>query len=203
MVAFALASFLIPFLGGLLALVIPRNWIKGFSQAVAFLAFLSSLFVLINLAVDGQAGLTLDLIALADLVVLGLTVDKVSALVGLAVILVGFLIVVYSAGYLSAGNREHPEPEVKRRYYFFLLMFIGSMAGLVYSSTMLGLLVFFELTGGCSCALIGYYDDPKARKAALKAIVTTQVASLGLYAATAIFFAITGSSQRSMRGSPP
>jgi hydrogenase-4 component D len=66
-------------------------------------------------------------------------------------------------------------------------MFIGSMAGLVYSSTMLGLLVFFELTGVCSWGLIGYYDDLKARKAAMKAIVTTQVASLGLYIATAVF----------------
>jgi hydrogenase-4 component D len=41
--------------------------------------------------------------------------------------------------------------------------------------------------------LIGYYDNEKARRAALKAIITTQVASLGLYAATAYFFAITGS----------
>ena len=71
---------------------------------------------------------------------------------------------------------------MERRYYFFLLVFIGSMAGLVYSSTMIGLLVFFELTGVCSWGLIGYYDDPKARKAAFKAIITTQVASLGLYA---------------------
>jgi hydrogenase-4 component D len=55
------------------------------------------------------------------------------------------------------------------------------MAGLVYSSTLIGLLLFFELTGVCSWGLIGYYDDLKARKAALKAIVTTQVASLGLY----------------------
>jgi hydrogenase-4 component D len=95
---------------------------------------------------------------------------------------------VYSAGYLSPENREHPEIEAKRRYYFFLLLFIGTMAGVVYSSTMLGLLVFFELTGVCSWGLIGYYDDAKARKAAMKAIVTTQVASLGLYVATAVFF---------------
>ncbi|MEW6401865.1 MAG: hydrogenase 4 subunit D [Chloroflexota bacterium] len=197
MIAIVLASFLIPFAGGLLTLIIPRNWVKGFSQVVAFLAFLCSLVVLISLAMDRQTGFTLDLIALADLIVLGLIVDKVSALVGLAVILVGFLIVVYSAGYLSQSNREHPEPEVKRRYYFFLLMFIGSMAGLVYSSTMLGLLVFFELTGVCSWGLIGYYDDLKARKSAMKAIVTTQLASLGLYIATAVFFGMSGTFQLS------
>ena len=122
----------------------------------------------------------------------GVTIDKISTLVGLAFSLVGFLIVVYSAGYMSAENREHPEYEVKKRYYFFLLTFIGAMAGLVFSSTMIGLLVFFELTGVCSWGLIGYYDDEKARKSAMKAIVTTQVASLGLYIATVIFFGLTG-----------
>jgi hydrogenase-4 component D len=192
MVALVLASFLIPFGGAILTLLIPRGWVKVFSQLTAFLAFLCSLFVLIELARAGQVASTVDLVSLASIVVFGITVDKVSALVGLAVTLVGFLIVVYSAGYLSPGNREHPEPEVKRRYDFFLLMFIGSMAGLVYSSTMIGLLAFFELTGFCSWALIGYYDDLKARKAAMKAILTTQVASLGLYVATAYFFILSG-----------
>lgn len=188
MIALVLATFLIPFLGALLTLVVPRGLVKALSQLTSFLAFLCSLVVLISLGVAGQVPITVELVSLANLVVFGVTIDKVSTLVGLAVILVGFLIVVYSTGYLTPGNREHPEPEVKRRYYFFLLMFIGSMAGLVYSSTMLGLLVFFELTGVCSWGLIGYYDDLKARKAAMKAIITTQVASLGLYVATAVFF---------------
>ena len=197
MVALVLASFLIPFLGGILTLIIPRNWVKGFSQFVAFLAFLSSLFVLIDLGRIGKVSTTVDLVSLGKVVVFGVTVDKLSSLIGLAVILVGFLIVVYSAGYLSYQNREHPEHEVKRRYYFFLLMFIGSMGGLVYSSTMIGLLIFFELTGVCSWGLIGYYDDLKARKAAMKAIITTQVASLGLYLATAILFGLGGTFQLS------
>ena len=197
MVALVLASFLIPFLGGALTLILPRNWIKGISQFVALFAFLCSLFVLINLAIGGRVSSTVDLVTLGRTVVFGVTVDKLSALIGLAVILVGFLIVVYSAGYLSPGNREHPENEVKHRYYFFLLMFIGSMAGLVYSSTMIGLLIFFELTGVCSWGLIGYYDDLKARKAAMKAIITTQVASLGLYIATTVLFGLSGTFQLS------
>ena len=192
MVALTLASFLIPLLGSLLTLIIPRSWVKVFSQGVAFLAFLCSLFILIELAMARQVAFADELVSLAGIGVFGIIFDKVSALVGLAVTLVGFLIVVYSAGYLSSGNREHPEPEVKRRYYFFLLAFIGSMAGLVYSSTMIGLLVFFELTGVCSWGLIGYYDDLKARQAAMKAIITTQVASLGLYMATAAFFVSSG-----------
>lgn len=192
MVGLVLASLLIPILGGLLTLAIPRNWIKGASQATAFLAFLCILAALVNFSVSGRAGFTQELVSVANLVVYGVTVDKVSTLVGLAFSLVGFLVVVYSAGYLGSGNREHPEHEVKRKYYCFLLLFVGSMTGLVFSSTMLGLLVFFELTGVCSWGLIGYYDDPTAKKAALKAIVTTQAASLGLYLATVLFFCQSG-----------
>lgn len=203
MISLVLASIMIPVLGGLLTLVIPRSWIKVFSQSMAFLAFGSSLLVLIILAMAGQDGFTVDLVSVAGIVIFGMVVDKVSALVGLAVILVGFLIVVYSTGYLTAENREHAEVEVKRRYYFFLLLFIGSMAGLVYSSTMIGLLVFFELTGVCSWGLIGYYDDLKARGGAMKAIITTQAASLGLYVATVVIFVSSGTFDLSALASLP
>lgn len=190
MVIAVIASFLLPFLGGGLLLIIPRSGVKRVSQLVAALTFLCTLFILIDQAADRQTVTTEDLIVFPDerIVVFGVIIDKLSTLIGLAVSLVGFLIVVYSTGYLSADNREHPEPDLNRRYYCFLLMFIGSMNGLVYSSTLIGLLWFFELTGICSWALIGYYDDLKARKAALKAIITTQVASLGLYVSTAVLF---------------
>jgi hydrogenase-4 component D len=137
MATLALASFLLPSIGGVLSLVIPRAWIKGFSQLIAGLAFVCSLVVLIDLAAAGRVSTTVDLVVFAGrIVVFGVTIDKVSAMIGLAVSLVGFLIVVYSTGYLSAANREHPEPDLKRRYYFFLLLFIGSMVGsgvLVYT----------------------------------------------------------------------
>ena len=188
-----LASILLPFLGALLVLIIPRSWIKVTSELTALLAALCSLYVLIAFTQGGKTAQSVDLVYLGNTLVFGLVIDRLSALIGVAVIFVGFLVVVYSTGYLSAQNREHPEKEVERRFYCFLLMFIGSMAGVVYSSTMLGMLIFFELTGVCSWGLIGYYDNEKARRAALKAIITTQVASLGLYAATAYFFAVSGS----------
>lgn len=198
MVGCILASIFLPFLGGLLVIFIPRSWIKVTAQGVALLASLCSLSVLISFSAAGKTPQQVDLFHIGSLLTFGLVIDKLSVLIGLAVVLVGFLIVVYSTGYLTGENREHPEaedgvPVVRRRYYTFLLFFIGSMAGLVYSSTILGLLIFFELTGVCSWGLIGYYENASARRAALKAIITTQVASLGLYAATAYFFALTGS----------
>jgi hydrogenase-4 component D len=186
-----------------LALFLPRSWVKIWSQLVAFMTFVASLVVLIQFGMAGQVSTTAELLAIGSIAVFGVTVDKLSSLIGLAVILVGFLIVVYSCGYLTSGNREHPEHEVKKRYYFFLLLFIGSMAGLVYTSTIIGMLAFFELTGVASWGLIGYYEDLKARKAAMKAIVTTQVASLGLYLATAVFFGVGGTFQLTALASMP
>lgn len=191
MTGLILVCILLPFLGGLLVLVIPKRWIKIFSQAVALLSALCAVGVLITFTQSGKAAFEVNL-QLGNVSAFGIVVDKLSVLIGAALGFVGFLIVVYSSGYLSQQNREHPEKEVERRFYVFLLFFIGSMAGFIYSSTMLGLLIFFELTGVCSWALIGYYDTEKDRRAALKAIIVTQIAALGLYIATAYLFALTG-----------
>jgi hydrogenase-4 component D len=65
-----------------------------------------------------------------------------------------------------------------------LLIFIGAMSGLVLSSTLLGQLLFFEITGGCP-ALISYYQSEKSQRSAMKALLITHVGSLGLYLAAA------------------
>jgi len=156
------------------------------------LAVLCSFYVLVDLAARGRAGYSIDILWFGNILVYGVVIDKVSTLISSAFILIGLLTLIYSGGYLSSKNREHPEHGIQRKYYFFLLVFITSMAGLVMSSTMLGLLAFFELTGVCSWGLIGYYNDEKSLKAALKAIITTEITSIGLFVATAYFFVVTG-----------
>lgn len=198
MVTFVLAGILLPFAGSLLILILPRLWVKATSLLVTLAALFSTLFILYSLGTTGSVGYTQDLLFFGDIALYGILVDKISALIGSVFILFGFLVVVYSGGYLSEKNRDHPEHNgIQRRYYFFLLAFIGSMAGLVMSSTMFGLLIFFELTGVCSWGLIGYYNDEKSLKAAMKAIITTELASVGLFIATAAFFVLTGSFQLS------
>lgn len=192
-----LASILLPFAGGLLTLILPRSWIKVFSCLVALLVAAAGVFVLVAFTAAGKTPLSVDVLFVGSWMVYGVTLDKLSVLIGAALGVVGFLIVVYATGYLTMQNREHPEEKVVRRFYFYLLLFIGSMAGLVYASTMLGLLIFFELTGFTSWGLIGYYDNEKSRKAAVKAIVVTQIGSLGLYIATAALFGLTGSTRLS------
>ncbi len=69
------------------------------------------------------------------------------------------------------------------RYYALVLFFIGAMVGLVLSSNLLLVFVFWEITALCSYALISFYnDDPKAVAAGIKALIMTQIGGVGLLA---------------------
>ncbi len=156
------------------------------------MAFVSGLLLLLAFAVD-RPSFTRELVTVSGIAFYGITIDTLSVLVNFMVVFIGWLICTYSAGYMSPDNREHPIKEGLPRFYALMLLFIGSMAGLVFSSTLLGLLFFFEMTGLCSWGLIGFYGEQKARKSALMAIVLTHAAALGLYVATAYLYVKTGS----------
>lgn len=188
----ALATILVPFAGAALVLLSPQRAIKWIAQLFAGLASIGTVLLAAQFVAGGKQALTVNLLSFSQIGLLGLTIDKLSILVAIAVVVLGFLVVVYSAGYMSEANREHPHL-AKPRYYAYLLVFIGAMAGLVLSSTLLGQLVFFEITGACSWGLIGYYQKPKSLKSALKALLVTHVAAIGLYMAGGLLFAETGS----------
>ncbi|MEF2071147.1 hydrogenase 4 subunit D [Consotaella aegiceratis] len=187
----ALAATLVPFLGAALIAALPRDAGKWVCQIFAALAVLIILSLAWVFEAGGSATSQTVLIGFGSTEILGLTIDRVSVLVASAVIVIGYLVALYSIGYLNQGNREHPDIG-RRRFYAFLLIFIGAMAGLVFTSTVIGQLVFFEITGACSWALIGYYESPKALRSAAKALIVTHIASIGLYVAAALIFIDTG-----------
>ncbi|MGQ9372015.1 hydrogenase 4 subunit D [Azospirillum sp. ST 5-10] len=187
----ALAAILVPMAGAVAIAAAPPHLAKWLCQAFAAATLAVMGILTMTFSAAGKVGVTHDLIRFADVSIFGLTVDSVSVLIALAVIAIGLLVAVYSAAYLNAGNREHPDPG-RRRFYAFLLVFIGAMTGLVFSSTITGQLAFFELTGACSWALIGYYESPKALRSAAKALLITHIASLGLYVGAAVLFLSTG-----------
>lgn len=123
----------------------------------------------------------------------GLSLDSLSSLMLLAITIVGFLVVLYSAGYLSEFNREHPSQEGKGRYYFFLMLFIGAMVGLVLSPNFLQMLIFWELTTLCSWALISFLGNRESLAAGYKALLITHAAGLFFVAAILIIYHFTGS----------
>jgi len=105
---------------------------------------------------------------------------------------IGALIVLYSGGYLKG----HPH---QGRFFSFLLMFMGSMLGVVASDSFLMLFVFWELTSITSFLLIGFdHEREAARRAALQALVVTGGGGLFLLAGLIILWNISGITQFSL-----
>src|SRR2546425_8675568 len=100
-------------------------------------------------------------------------VDQLSAVMLLAVTGVGFLIHVYSAGYM------HDDPGYAR-YFTYLNLFVFFMVMLVLAGNFLLLYVGWEAVGLCSYLLIGFwYEKPPASDAGKKAFIVNRVGDFG------------------------
>lgn len=187
----ALTTLLLPFIGALVVSLAPRQTAPMLSTVFALLATIATVALAASFHAAGGEVVDIPLLSAGQIALFGMTVDKISTLILFVVVFLGLLVALYSTGYLTRGNKEHPH-DGSNRYYAFLLIFIGAMSGLVLSSTLLGQLLFFEITGGCSWALISYYQSEKSQRSAMKALLITHVGSLGLYLAAATLFLQTG-----------
>ena len=186
-----LVAIAAPMVASVLVALFPRPYAKWFSVLGAAVSTACTIALAANFAGAGMPDTQVPLISFGQTLVMGFTFDRMSTLLAPAFVGIGLLVVIYSIPYMSENNREHPDAP-RRRFYAYLATFIGAMAGLVYSSTLLGQLVFFEITGACSWGLISYYMSPTAKKAGMKALIITHIGALGLYLGAAIVFAHTG-----------
>ncbi len=100
-------------------------------------------------------------------------VDQLSAVMLLVVTGVGFLIHLYSAGYMH-GDHGYA------RYFTYLNLFVFSMVMLVLAGNFLVLYVFWEAVGLCSYLLIGFwYEKKSAADAGKKAFIVNRVGDFG------------------------
>ncbi|MDQ2680877.1 MAG: NADH-quinone oxidoreductase subunit L [Candidatus Eremiobacteraeota bacterium] len=117
----------------------------------------------------------------------GLLLDPLSLLWVLIITGVGFLIHVYSIGYMS-GDRAFA------RFFAYLNFFVFAMLTLVLSDNFVGLLVGWGLVGLASYFLIGFWSEkPSAVAAAKKAFVINVVGDVGILFAILILFGRVGS----------
>ncbi len=104
---------------------------------------------------------------------LTLQLDQLSAVMLLVVTGVGFLIHVYSVGYM------HEDPDYPR-FFTYLNLFVFSMVMLVLAGNFLLLYVFWEAVGLCSYLLIGFwYTRESAANAGKKAFIVNRVGDFG------------------------
>jgi multicomponent Na+:H+ antiporter subunit A len=108
-------------------------------------------------------------------------VDAFSSVMLLLISGIGLAVCTYALGYFSA-----PKAGVGA-LSGLLTMFAGAMTGLVVSDHLLALFIFWELTSVTSYALIGNDDrNPKARDAALQAVLITGAGGLAMLAGLVI-----------------
>ncbi|RLI36097.1 hypothetical protein DRO55_04190 [Candidatus Bathyarchaeota archaeon] len=131
-------------------------------------------------AVGGPEGV--EWIPVVD-VKLGVLVDPLSILFANLIALIGLVVLIYSLSYMA-------HEEGLARYYFFMLLFIGSMIGLVMADNFLQLFIFWEMVGLCSYALVSFwYKRPEAVKAGVKVFIMTKVGDIALLAGILILYA--------------
>jgi NADH-quinone oxidoreductase subunit L len=115
--------------------------------------------------------------------------DALSAVMLFVVTFVGFLIHVYSAGYM--GHEEGYS-----RYFSYLNLFMSAMLLLVLGNNFLVMFVGWEGVGLCSYLLIGfYYDQPVPPAAGKKAFIVNRIGDfaflIGMFALFAKFGTLT------------
>ncbi|KQT85977.1 cation:proton antiporter [Aurantimonas sp. Leaf443] len=174
-VTFALS---LPFLGALAAPLFVR-WFGARAGLVLALFPLASFAILVPLAGPVARG-TVYLAGFDWVPAYGIRLsarlDGLSLVFALLVTGIGVPIVAYAGAYLK-GHRD------LGRFLGFLLLFMGSMLGLVVSDDLVALFVLWEMTSISSFLLIGFdHERVAARRAALQALVVTGGGGLALLA---------------------
>ena len=116
--------------------------------------------------------------------------DVLSAVMVSFVTFVGFLIHLYSIGYMRGEATEAGYA----RYFAYLNLFLFSMLVLVLADNFLLLFLGWEGVGLCSYLLIGYdYERPSAAAAGKKAFVVNRIGDFGFLLGLFGLFALFGS----------
>ncbi len=113
--------------------------------------------------------------------------DPLSAIMVLVVTGVGFLIHVYSTGYMA------DDPSV-RRFFMYLNLFMFAMLTLILADNFLLMFVGWEGVGLCSYLLIGFwYEKQSATDAGKKAFIVNRIGDFGFILGLMFLITWTGS----------
>ena len=116
----------------------------------------------------------------------GFLLDPLSSVMVLVVTGIGFLIHVYSTGYMHEEDGFY-------RFFAYLNLFMFSMLTLILGSNYLMMFIGWEGVGLCSYLLIGYYFLKKsAGDAAKKAFIVNRVGDWGLSIGILLIFVTFG-----------
>ena len=187
---------LIPFLpligfaiNGLFGSRLSKNTVGFIGAGTLLASFVLSLMCFNQVAAAGPIHTTLYNFFTVDSLTVnfGFLVDQLSVWMMLIVTGVGFLIHVYSIGYMHDDDGFW-------KFFAYLNLFIFSMLLLVMGDNFLMLFFGWEGVGLCSYLLIGFwYTNKEYGKAARKAFIMNRIGDLGLLLGIFMIFKIFGS----------
>ena len=185
--AFPLLGFL---LNGFFGKFFGKRFVTIIAPAAVGFAFLQSLILFFEMrAADGHRlveTLYTWMATGAFQVDVAFQVDQLSGLYLLIITGVGFLIHVYSIGYMGEEAGYY-------RYFAYLNLFIFFMLVLVLGDSFLLMFVGWEGVGLCSYLLIGYYfEKHSAAEACKKAFLFNRVGDFGVLSAVMLIFITFG-----------
>ncbi|WP_297475732.1 hydrogenase 4 subunit D [Thermococcus sp.] len=188
----ATLTFTVPLLGGLVLFKLDERKADAVMLGSFFTAMLLQFGVLIKYLLHHNhrtvhiAYMTTERLG----EVYGIIIDPMSVLIGTVVALAGFIFMFYGMEYMSERNVGHPVGKGRGLFYAWMTLFEGATLGFIYSSTFLGLLIFFELMGLACWGVVSYYGTKAGVRAGFKAFIIPNVgAMIGFY--SAIYVGIT------------
>ncbi|TAK51392.1 MAG: monovalent cation/H+ antiporter subunit A [Gammaproteobacteria bacterium] len=189
-----LIAVLLPFLGAPVVAGLARRSRRLAAWGAAAAALLT-LAVLLPAIADGFTGAT-TIQRLAWIPAAGLSLsfrlDGLGLLFAALILGIGLLVILYALYYL-------PPRDSLGRLYAYLLLFMGSMLGVVLSGNLIQLLIFWELTSLASFLLIAYWRQREsARRGARMALAVTGGGGLALLAGCLLLGEIAGSYELSV-----
>jgi len=172
-------AFFLPLAGKVSAKL--RN---GMALIFVAIAFLCSSLLLPGLFAGSPASLYIKLpLGLS----FGFYGDALAVFMAMTASFVASVIVLYSFGYMKEYDNQN-------EYYMMVCLFIGAMMGLVFSTNLIFIYMFWEITAVCCWRLIGFYREEITIRRANKAFAITVAGALimligfvGIYGETGTF----------------
>ncbi len=101
----------------------------------------------------------------------GFYADALAVFMALTSSFVATIIVIYSFDYIKEYDHQN-------EYYMMVSLFIGAMMGLVFSTNLIFVYIFWEISAICCWRLIGFYREEITIIRANKAFIVTVVGAL-------------------------
>ena len=185
---------LLPFVGAALLMVFGRKWSRDVVHLVATAAIGASALVAFDAFFHRlpEHGMLVDSVwtwmSAGDFKIdVAFQLDALSGLLCLVITFIGFLIHVYSQGYM-----EH-DPDYAR-FFAYLNLFCGAMLVLVLGDTLPVMFVGWEGVGLCSYLLIGFwYKETPNADAGKKAFIVNRIGDFGFLLGMFLLYQVTGS----------